>query len=119
MKKELNHQIDLFLQINTSGEEEKFGFSPEEDLTAIVAILNSSPQFNLKGLMTIGRVRTQNFESDARNSFEKLKVLKQKLDKDHKLNLKLSMGMSQDFEIAMKVGTDMVRVGTDIFGPRL
>ena len=111
--------IGIFLQVNTSGETEKSGFSAYEELEEAVELVKNSERFHLQGLMTIGKIRTENFEKDARECFSRLKELKIKLDKSQDLNLELSMGMSQDYEIAQEFGTNWVRIGTDIFGKRL
>ncbi len=121
IKKEATQKIGVFLQINTSGEEQKSGFALTSDLAELneaINLLQSASSFYLQGLMTIGKIRTQDFEKDARSSFSALRELKQKLDKSHSLKLELSMGMSQDYEIAQEYGTTWVRIGTDIFGQR-
>lgn len=123
LKKLLNKNypapIGLFLQVNTSGENEKSGFTSSEALKeAINLILQKKTCFYLQGLMTIGKIRTENFEEDARSSFLQLKQLKKEIDNDHDLNIELSMGMSQDFEIAQEFGANWVRIGSAIFGKR-
>lgn len=121
LKKECSQKMGLFLQINTSKEREKGGFDSEDinELNEAISLLRRHPSFFLEGLMTIGKVRTENFSQDAKNCFELLNEIKTKLDKDHSLNLKLSMGMSQDYEIAIEMGSDYIRVGSHIFGERV
>jgi PLP dependent protein len=111
----VSNPIGLFLQCNTSGELEKHGFENIDDLkSAVLKIkMEGGPQFYLKGLMTIGKIRSDDFEKDALTSFRALKKFKEKIDPD----LSLSMGMSQDFELALKEGTDFLRIGTAIFNP--
>lgn len=111
-------RIGIFLQVNTSGESEKAGFTDNSELFEAVKQLLQSDYFFLQGLMTIGKIRTGSFEQSAKESFSILKNLKEKIDNDHNLNLELSMGMSQDFEIAQEMGTNWIRIGTDIFGKR-
>ncbi len=118
ISKKIDNRIGVFLQVNTSEEEEKSGFTMYEELEEAFLLLNGQESFYLQGLMTIGKIRTESFESDARKCFGALVMLKEKLDKSHHLNLELSMGMSQDFEIAQEFGSDWVRIGTDIFGKR-
>ena len=120
LSKETEHKIGLFLQVNTSGEIEKGGFSNEsvDLLNQAVIKIKSSSDFFIQGLMTIGKIRTDDFKADAHTCFKSLVSLKQKLDKTHDLDLELSMGMSQDFEIALEYKTNWVRIGTQIFGPR-
>ena len=121
LKKEGSPKIGLFLQINTSRESEKGGFDPEgiEELTKAITLIRSHPSFFIEGLMTIGKIRTENFSQDAKECFALLTKIKAKLDKDHSLDLKLSMGMSQDYEIAIEMGSHFIRVGSDIFGARV
>ncbi|MAX66134.1 MAG: YggS family pyridoxal phosphate-dependent enzyme [Halobacteriovoraceae bacterium] len=120
LKKKPERKIGLFLQINTSMEKEKSGFAPAspELEQAVKLILNSQGPFYFQGLMTIGKIRTDQFERDAHECFGQLEELKKKLDLDHSLNLELSMGMSQDFEIAQEYGANWLRIGSFIFGPR-
>lgn len=102
--------IDVFVQVNVSGEATKFGCDPAE-AASLVSAIQASP-LRLVGLMTIAP-----FAEDpeaARPSFRRLRQLRDSLDH----NLKLSMGMSSDFEIAIEEGADWVRIGTAIFGAR-
>jgi uncharacterized pyridoxal phosphate-containing UPF0001 family protein len=62
--------------------------------------------------MTMGAIRTENFEASAVLSFRELKNTREKLEMK---NLKLSMGMSQDYKIALSEGADFIRVGSLIF----
>ncbi len=108
--------IGLFLQCNTSGETEKHGFENLDELKIAAEKIKKegSPNFYLKGLMTIGKIRSLDFQKDAQNSFLALKKLKKELEKE-KFEISLSMGMSQDFEIAIREGTDYLRIGSAIF----
>ncbi len=117
-KGEVTNPIGLFLQCNTSGEEEKHGFEGIEELLIAARKIRDQggPEFFLKGLMTIGKIRSLDFEKDALNSFRKLKEYKKVLEKEN-FQISLSMGMSQDFEIALKEGTDFLRIGSFIFNP--
>ncbi len=113
-----NPILKIFLQVKTSGEEEKDGFKSEEELFEAVALMLSKKESKLKlyGLMTMGPIRTNNFEVDARKSFQNLKLIRQKLYNRFQLSdLKLSMGMSQDYLIALSEGADYIRVGSKIF----
>ena len=109
----LSSPVGLFLQCNTSGEAQKHGFDNIEELkSAALKIKNETgPNLYLKGLMTIGKIRSEDFLKDALISFRALKDLREQLD----LDLSLSMGMSQDYELAIKEGTDFLRVGSAIF----
>lgn len=108
---------EILLQVNTSGEESKFGVSPEDALE-LAAAIRECDNLILKGLMTIGRF-TQD-ERALRESFSCLRELKELIKSNYPdLDLKwLSMGMSNDFEIAIEEGANLVRLGTVIFGQR-
>lgn len=111
--------IDVFIQVNTSGEESKFGINPEKaiELTKQVAAFDT---LKIKGLMTIGLFSTET--EKVRACFKKLKNIQQQLIA---LNIpgiamkELSMGMSGDLETAIEEGATIVRVGTAIFGKRI
>lgn len=111
--------IDVFIQVNTSGEESKFGINPEKaiELTKQVAAFDT---LKIKGLMTIGLFSAET--EKVRACFKKLKNIQQQLIA---LNIpgiavkELSMGMSSDLETAIEEGATIVRVGTAIFGKRI
>ena len=65
--------------------------------------------------MTMGKIRTDNFEVDARDCFRRLRQMRDQMGLPV---LQLSMGMSQDYEVAVEEGANIVRIGTKIFGPR-
>lgn len=107
--------MDVFLQVNTSFEESKFGVEPEKAVNFALQIKQLN-RLNIRGLMTIGL-----FSSEAekvRLCFKSLYHLQCAMkDLDIPVN-DLSMGMSHDFEIAIEEGATIVRVGTSIFGKR-
>lgn len=112
--------LKLFLQVNTSNEKEKGGFLDWDDLAKAVNLLikEKNSAFHFEGLMTMSKLRTNNFEEDALKCFKHLKKIKDSLIKDFDLHdLKLSMGMSSDYELALQVGTDFVRIGSALFAP--
>ncbi len=120
-EKLVSNPIELFLQINTSKEEEKSGFEMENSReidTAIELIQKGSSKFKLKGLMTIGKMRSDDFITDAKICFTKLIELKKTLDTKYGLALELSFGMSQDYHEAIKLGSNYIRIGQGIFGTR-
>ncbi len=111
-------ELNLFFQMNTSLEEEKSGFETVAELCAAVDVLFKKKKTDLKfkGLMTMGPIRTENFEEDAKKSFEKLAAARDEIAQKFNLtDLKLSMGMSQDYKIALAAGADYVRIGSLIF----
>lgn len=111
----LSKPVGLFLQCNTSKESQKHGFENLEELKSAASKIKTDggPNLYLKGLMTMGKIRSDNFQKDALISFRALKNLKKELDS----SLSLSMGMSQDYELALQEGTDFLRIGTAIFSP--
>ena len=107
---------DVLLEVNTSGDESKFGVAPGE-LQVLVAAAVKCENVRVRGLMTIGP--REGGPEGARRSFRELAGLRTVLA-DHGLEepFELSMGMSNDFEIAIEEGSTMVRVGSAIFGKR-
>ncbi len=118
LKKSSGQKIKIFLQVNTSGEEEKSGFDNFEELNQAVQKLIGQESWELAGLMTIGSIRADDFKKAARTCFEQLVALRNRLSEKYDIDLELSMGMSQDYEIAISYGSDWVRIGSDIFGLR-
>jgi len=109
---------DVLLEVNTSGEETKFGFEPDE-LVAGAEQIGALEGIRLKGLMTVGPLVER--PEQARGAFVLLRELGQRVSSLGVLSTDkcaLSMGMSGDFEIAIEEGSTMVRVGTAIFGER-
>jgi pyridoxal phosphate enzyme (YggS family) len=136
--------LRVLIQINTSGEDSKSGVPPLSDSSSLETselillaghILKECPKLRLEGLMTIGALELSLAASETEKNadFERLKETRNILDRylkatyPEKLDrwgneipgrLILSMGMSGDFEAALKAGSDIVRVGTGIFGQR-
>ncbi|KAI5964752.1 uncharacterized protein KGF55_001822 [Candida pseudojiufengensis] len=112
--------INVFLQINTSGEEQKSGFLEINDIYEVIEYLKSEEckKLNLLGLMTIGSFNESTSQNEENQDFKKLVDLKNQLDEKFNLNLQLNMGMSNDFGQAIKQGSNWVRVGSSIFGAR-
>lgn len=112
-------EIDVFIQVNTSHEESKFGVAPDRAIE-LVKQVSELPNIHIKGLMTIGLFSAE--EEKVRACFKKLKELQVQIAQ---LNIprvamnELSMGMSHDLEFAIEEGSTMVRVGTAIFGKRI
>ena len=104
--------VGLFLQVNTSGEDEKSGFEDEESLKEALKKLSSisSPAF-FQGLMTMGTIRTEDVAGEAHRCFKALKDMRDRLCPKGEL----SMGMSGDYLIARDYASDWVRVGSKIF----
>ncbi|KAI9363415.1 hypothetical protein DFJ73DRAFT_788984 [Zopfochytrium polystomum] len=102
--------LRVFVQINTSGEESKSGISPAECVDTIKHIQDSCPLLNAVGIMTIG---SPDHDPSAGPNPDFMAV-KDQLG----LDLELSMGMSDDFEHAIELGSTNVRLGSCLFGAR-
>lgn len=112
----MGKKIDCLIELNSSGEAAKFGFDFEQLIPEAARIIEL-PGLNLCGLMTIGPLSED--VGQIKKAFEKTydmyEAMKQNLGRQVKV---LSMGMSGDFELAIECGSNMVRVGTGIFGHR-
>ena len=100
----------VLLEINVSGEPSKFGIKPE-DLNAMLDPIVALPRLEVRGLMTLAPFAED--AEKARPYFRRLRELRDAVGLRE-----LSMGMSNDFEIAVEEGATIVRVGTAIFGER-
>lgn len=115
----IEKQVNCLIQVNISKEESKHGILEEDAIDFIKDIAKNYPNIRVKGLMTMAP-NTEDKEL-VRSVFRSLKDLSIKI---HNENIKgvsmneLSMGMSNDFEIAVQQGATFVRVGTSIFGQR-
>ncbi|SFP34218.1 hypothetical protein SAMN05216419_100163 [Nitrosomonas cryotolerans] len=110
--------MDVYVQVNSSGEASKFGLAPE-DVHAFVANLPHYSSLRIKGLMTLAIF--SNDHERVRECFIKMRTLRDMLRQEAPANLsfeELSMGMSGDYEIAIEEGATVVRVGQAIFGKR-
>ncbi len=111
----LGKTVNILIQINTSGEETKFGV-PFDKAASVVKETSKFKNLNVMGLMTMPPY-SKNPE-DSRVFYKKLKSVKIECAKEN-LNLpELSMGMSNDYEVAIEEGATLIRVGTAIFGAR-
>ena len=112
-------ELKIFFQVNTSHEAEKSGFETAEELSRAVGLLLGRAHSKLKfyGLMTMGSIRTTEFEAEATRCFRDVNSIARNLEKSYGLKekLKLSMGMSQDYKLAIEAGSDFIRVGSAIF----
>ena len=113
---ELNKKITILIEVNTSGEKSKSGIAPE-NFSGLLDAVMSQENLKLEGLMTVGPL-TDN-EKKIRESFASLRRLIENARLSTGLELPiLSMGMSDDFELAILEGSTMVRIGTLLFGAR-
>lgn len=110
--------VDILIEVNIAEEESKFGFKEEEVLSAIETIA-IFPHVRIKGLMTIAPF-VENPEEN-RSVFARLQKLSVDIRSKNIDNVNvdiLSMGMTNDYQVAIEEGATMVRVGTGIFGAR-
>lgn len=107
--------VDVLLQVNTSGEVSKYGWGPE-DVRAEAERLVERPGVRVRGVMTMAPLDApvDVLRATFRGAREALAVVR---DAGHPAT-ELSMGMSNDFEIAVEEGATMVRLGTILFGAR-
>lgn len=108
--------LDVFIQVNTSYEESKFGISPEKAIDFALKV-SKIERINIKGLMTIGLFSAE--KEKVRKCFQLLKRIQTELLEQSVPVHELSMGMSGDLETAIEEGSTIVRVGTAIFGKRI
>src|SRR5437867_1410945 len=107
----------VLLEVNVAGEGSKFGFSPEKLRDQMEGLL-ALPRLSILGLMTIPPLAEE--AEASRKYFVQLRELRDRLQTEFRVNIaKLSMGMTQDFPVAIEEGATLVRVGTAIFGERL
>jgi len=109
--------LRIFVQVNTSGEATKSGVKPEETVELVEKIKRELLKLEFAGLMSIGSSDQKEFED-----FKVMARLKHQLCQVQHLEpqaVELSMGMSADFQDAIKFGATNVRVGSTVFGERL
>jgi pyridoxal phosphate enzyme (YggS family) len=114
--------VPVLLQVNVDDDPAKAGFAPD-DLVAALPRLAALERLDLRGLMTVGRLVER--AEDARSTFVALRTLSERLRSgaggsaaDPRLGPELSMGMSDDYPIAVEEGATIVRVGRALFGHR-
>ena len=103
--------MDMLVQVNSANEATKSGLNVEQTLETYAQIQEECPNINLKGLMSIG-AHTED-KSIIQKSFEQTRTLFDKLPNNQ--DLICSMGMSGDYELAIKCGSNMVRIGSALF----
>ncbi len=106
--------IDVFVEVNSTDEESKFGIKPDKAIE-LVKQLRQCSHLTVKGLMTIGKFGEP---EESRPAFRILRELRNDLEKDGISLPHLSMGMTNDFPIGIEEGATMIRIGTAIFGKR-
>lgn len=112
----INKIQNCFLEFKTSSESTKSGFESEESLIRALELAQDMHNIKIKGIMTISPFVDDT--SIIRESFIKLRKLKERICLSHPQVQELSMGMTGDFKIAIDEGSTMIRIGTAIFGER-
>ena len=107
--------INVLVQVNTSGEKTKFGVPFAQAISVAKEIIQFE-NLNVMGLMTIPPYSDS--PENSRIFYKKLKSVKMKLASENLSLPELSMGMSNDYEVAIEEGATIIRVGTAIFGSR-
>ena len=108
--------LEIYLQVNVDRDEAKAGFLPET-LEADLPVLAGLSNLRLLGLMTVGRL--VGTPEEARPTFARLRELSGRLrGRSEDLGPGLSMGMSDDYAVAIEEGATVVRVGRALFGAR-
>lgn len=113
--KQINRIIDILIQVNTSKEPQKFGLDPQETVKVSKQILDLK-NVRIKGLMTLAKLTED--KEEIRSCFKTLKQKFEEMKPDFRDLEHLSMGMSNDYEIAIEEGATMLRIGSAIFGNR-
>ena len=107
---------NVLIEVNVSGEDTKYGIKPEE-AELFIKKISEFPRISVRGLMTIAPMVKD--KEETRPYFGKLRELSEEIKSKNIRNVKmdyLSMGMTEDFEIAIEEGANMVRIGRGIFG---
>jgi PLP dependent protein len=110
-------RFPVLLQVNTSGEEAKYGFSPDEATAALERILELE-SLRVEGFMTMAPLTRD--EAVLRGTFRRLRELQEAVSVEVSAyrGTELSMGMSNDYELAVEEGGTLLRLGTVLFGER-
>ena len=118
INKRATQEIKCFLQVNVSGEVSKQGISPEE-IDSVIQAIADLERVKIVGLMTMAPINSQ--ETELRNIFSQLSNLRDQIAEQklpHAPCLELSMGMSQDYGLAIEEGATFVRVGSEFFNQK-
>jgi len=108
--------VPILIEVNTSGETSKFGIEPEKTIE-LVRLASTFDKIKVRGLMTVGPLVAD--PEKIRPSFRKLRELRDQIAAQGFPGVEmewLSMGMSDDFEVAVEEGSNMLRIGRAIFG---
>jgi len=120
----INTKVKCLIQVNTTGESQKSGCELKDTLK-LAKEISQLENIRLKGLMTIAKIMENEKSQDERNIVrENFRALKEKFDEIKYMAIPntdfkyLSMGMTSDYDIAIEEGSNMLRIGSAIFGER-
>lgn len=113
----INKLQNVFIECNISNEESKMGLTNYDEIWQLAEFIKELKNLNLCGLMTMAPYTDDNLV--IRNTFKGLKNVFDEMNRNGYLLQQLSMGMTNDYEIAIEEGSTMLRVGTAIFGERI
>ncbi len=107
--------VNILLQVNVAGEKQKYGFS-EQEMLQTAKIIGNLPGLNVKGLMTMAPISAD--PEEVRPYFGRLKIIADEIEAENIPGLvmeELSMGMTQDYLVAIEEGATIIRIGRAIF----
>ncbi len=110
LSKRLKRKMDVYVEVNTSGEPQKHGVSPEE-ADSLISYVRGLPNLNLVGVMTVGPYPVE--ERRSRKAFALLRKIAERNGLP-----KISAGMTEDWKYALMEGANVLRIGRGIFGER-
>ncbi len=114
--RQFNKISDILIEVNVSGEKTKFGVKPEE-VELLLREISPFPGIKVRGLMTVAPLTSD--KEEVRLCFRRLRELSEKMVSLSIENIEmeyLSMGMTDDFEVAIEEGSNLIRIGRGIFG---
>lgn len=116
INKRANKKIKCFVQVNVSGEESKHGLAPE-DVINFIRTMEDYPNIEVAGLMTMApHTDNQSILRDCFRTLKSLQVEVQQMKLEYAPCMELSMGMSNDYAIAVEEGATLVRIGSALVG---
>lgn len=117
LEKRVEGKMEVFIEVNTSGEPQKTGCK-EEEVDKLVERILQSEKLVLTGFMTVGPYPVD--ELSSRRAFSRLREIKERIENSYEIKIPwLSMGMTEDYQFAIPEGANLLRIGRGIFGRRL
>lgn len=116
---EIGASPHILLEVNVSGERSKSGLRPDDVPAAVEGVLSSCPRVTLEGFMTMAPFVPQEKVEETRPFFARLRELRDAMEERFGASFpRLSMGMTNDYAVAVEEGATWVRLGTVLFGER-